>query len=195
MVNHTFLATQLRTAQAAISRALQAVEADQVGADPPHVPTREDLRAALAADGLAELHGTHRPGDHADAAPPRSCQCNDPTVICPVHPRGPTAAECIRRGLDALAAEPDATTARKEITNVGSFDVPVVPAEGGPDKERKWLEARILDSAVAQLSDLQGRFAGVADKLAALASRAMRVELILLDLDRAACDKHGLRPF
>ena len=74
MVNHTFLATQLRTAQAAISRALQAVEADQVGADPPHVPTREDLRAALAADGLAELHGTHRPGDHADAAPPRSCQ-------------------------------------------------------------------------------------------------------------------------
>ena len=39
-----------------------------------HVPTREDLRAALAADGLAELHGTHRPGDHADAAPPRSCQ-------------------------------------------------------------------------------------------------------------------------
>ena len=80
MVNHTFLATQLRTAQAAISRALQAVEADQVGADPPHVPTREDLRAALVADGLAELHGTHRPGDHADAAPPRSCQCNDPTV-------------------------------------------------------------------------------------------------------------------
>lgn len=63
MVNHTFLATQLRTAQAAISRALQAVEADQVGADPPHVPTREDLRrpGRRWAGGAARHSPARRP--------------------------------------------------------------------------------------------------------------------------------------
>ena len=151
MVNHTFLATQLRTAQAAISRALQAVEADQVGADPPHVPTREDLRAALAADGLAELHGTHRPGDHADAAPPRSCQCNDPTVICPVHPRGPTAAELL---------EPPDPLARSMALAMTI--------------QRQVEQAKMINEVHA---------------------RVIRVEKILLAIDRDACARQDLLPF
>ena len=184
MVNHTFHATQLRTAQAAISRALQAVEADQVGADPPHVPTREDLRAALAADGLAELHGTHRPGDHADAAPPRSCQCNDPTVICPVHPRGPTAAELLAPAAPFPAAFTTPATdaaVRAVFARKAAADLPAEP----PDPLARSM-------ALAMTIQRQVEQAKMIDEVHA---RVNRVEKILLAIDRDACARQDLIGF
>lgn len=59
----------------------------------------------LAADCLKrgmDILDTESPA--RPEAPPGSCQCNDPTVICPVHPRGPTAAELLA---DAPPFNPD----------------------------------------------------------------------------------------
>jgi hypothetical protein len=94
------------------------------------------------------------------------------------------AAECIRRGLDALAAEPDATTARHEITNVGSFDVPVVPPGPPVDKAHPLTLAHVLDRA--DQCD---------EGLSALRANVVRLERIVLEALPDVCGTHDLFPF
>jgi hypothetical protein len=94
------------------------------------------------------------------------------------------AAECIRRGLDALADDPQATQARKEITNVGSFDVPVVPP-GDVDKAAKVMALAHTVQRVADHDKL----------LASLTERVDKLTRILLDINTDACAKHDLFSF
>lgn len=94
------------------------------------------------------------------------------------------AADCIRRGLDALAADPDAATARKEITNVGTFDVPVVPAGEAVSP----YMAGLVDQLARRTAD-QGKV------IVALTERLDNLTRVLLDIAPDACARHDLFGF
>jgi hypothetical protein len=94
------------------------------------------------------------------------------------------AADCIGRGLDALASNPDAAVARQEITNVGTFDVPVVPAGAATSAYYSGL-----------IDQLAKRLAVVEKQLFELNSRATQLTQIVLAIDPEACARHDLLPF
>jgi hypothetical protein len=106
----------------------------------------------MAADcirrGLDAL--TAEPAAAADA-PPGSCQCADPTVICPVHPRGPAAAEPV----------------------------------GGPDPlARSMALAMVIQRQVEHGKQMDETLA-----------RVIRLEQIMLVIAPETCAKHDLMPF
>jgi hypothetical protein len=69
-MNLHYLKRQLTLAADCLKRGMDILDTEPAAGAEPHTPTREDLRAALDADGLAELHGTHRPGDPPTSPPP-----------------------------------------------------------------------------------------------------------------------------
>jgi|HubBroStandDraft_1064217.scaffolds.fasta_scaffold63087_2 hypothetical protein len=149
------------------------------------------------------------------------------------------AADCIARCQDVLPTVPvepagireredgplpaSRRTVRKEITNVGSFDVPAcdkAPGDwecqrekghDGPCAAAITRSGEMVDvsgntigwqpnvddqaAAVDQVEDLHKRVACVETRLTELAGAVAALEHIALEINVDACMKHGLNPF
>lgn len=129
--------------------------------------------AAIEADQLG------RP-----ASLPGSCQCNDPTVICPVHPRGPTVAELLApappfRFRDAFDGAEDGQRIPQRCTR---------PPAGWTCSRAEGHEGpcAALPVPPKSLAEVQ---------LEQLFGRVVALEQIVLAISEDACSKHGLYPF
>lgn len=110
-----------------------------------------------------------------NSGPAGSCQCDDPTVICPVHPRGPRMDPSIGRD------PPTREDLRAALAADGAAELP--PAAPDP-----------LARSMALAMAIQ-RIAALTQMVDEVHARVIRAEKILLDVNVDACMKHDLCPF
>ena len=139
----------------------------------------------LAADCIQrglDIVATEAPAD--DVAPPGSCQCNDPTVICPVHPRGPTAAELL------APADPFPVAFTTPASDAAVREVFARKAAAERYQEPPDPLARSMALAMAIQKQIEhGKL------LVALTERLDTLTKIVLDVAPDACARHDLFGF